>query len=116
MLRGLLRRCARCAGKGVFDGYFRLATRCRHCGFRFEREEGYWTGAMIVNIAACEFWFAVLFGAVVAATSPEVPWTPLVAVAVLTNGLLPIVFYPFSKTIWMALEVYYHPDPSDDLD
>ena len=115
VLRGLLRRCPRCAASGIFDGYFRLASRCPRCGFRFEREEGYWTGAMIVNIAACEVWFAVLFVAVVIATVPEIPWGPLLVVAAVTNGVLPVVFYPFSKTIWMALEVYYHPDPADDI-
>jgi hypothetical protein len=36
-------------------------------------------------------------------------------VALLTNGLLPVVFYPWSKTIWMALDLYFHHDPGEDL-
>jgi hypothetical protein len=70
---------------------------------------------MIVNIAACELWFAILFVAVIVATLPDVAWVPLLAVALLTNGLLPVVFYPWSKTIWMALDVYLHRDGRDDL-
>ena len=113
--RGLLRRCPRCGQGKIFSSFFTLRARCPRCGFRFEREEGYWTGAMIVNIAACEIWFAILFVAVIAATLPDIAWVPLLGVALLTNGLLPVVFYPWSKTLWMALDVYWHRDTADDL-
>jgi uncharacterized protein (DUF983 family) len=111
----LLRRCPRCGQGKIFASFFTLCPRCPRCGFRFEREEGYWTGAMIVNIAACEAWFAILFIAVIVATLPDIAWMPLLGVALLTNGLLPVFFYPWSKTIWMALDVYAHHDPRDDL-
>ena len=113
--RACLRRCPRCGSSDIFVGFFQLRDRCPSCAFRFEREEGYWTGAMIVNIAACEVWFGILFGASVLLTWPDVPWELLLGVALFTNGLLPVVFYPWSKTIWMALEVYLHWDPNDDL-
>jgi hypothetical protein len=70
---------------------------------------------MIVNIGVCEAWFAILFVAVIVATLPDIAWVPLLAVALLTNGLLPVLFYPWSKTIWMALDVYLHHDAADDL-
>jgi uncharacterized protein (DUF983 family) len=113
--RGLMRRCPRCGQPKIFSSFFSLRSSCPRCGFRFEREEGYWTGAMIVNIAACEIWFAILFIGVIAATLPNIAWVPLLGVALFTNGLLPVVFYPWSKTIWMALDVYYHRDLTDDL-
>lgn len=86
-----------------------MKPRCDVCGYSFEREEGYWTGAMIVNIAVCEAWFFLLFIGTVLLTLPDVAWAALLLVALVTNGLLPIVFYPFSKTIWMALDLYAHP-------
>lgn len=69
---------------------------------------------MIVNIAVCELWFVVLFGLIALPTFPDVPWRLLLAVGLLTNGLLPVVFYPWSKTVWMALELLFHWDPEDD--
>ncbi len=51
----------------------------------------------------------MLFVGTLIATLPEVEWVPLAIVALVTNGLLPIVFYPHSKTIWMALDLYWHP-------
>lgn len=86
-----------------------MARTCSVCAYPFEREPGYWTGAMIVNIAVCEVWFLVLLMTVIFATIPDVPWQPLLAVALVTNGLLPVLFYPFSKTIWMALNLHFHP-------
>jgi hypothetical protein len=65
---------------------------------------------MIVNIAACEIWFVIGFVGILIATMPDVKWGPILAVMLITNGLLPIVFYPFSKTIWMGLDLHFHPD------
>jgi uncharacterized protein DUF983 len=82
---------------------------CTECGYSYEREEGYWVGALIMNIAAADVCFAVLFAAVVLATMPDVAWAPLLAVAIFTNALLPALFYPYSKTLWMAVDLYMHP-------
>ena len=109
LARGLRKRCPMCGRSKVFRSYFGMNQGCPKCGYTFERESGYWTGAMIVNIAVAEVWFALLFGAVVLATMPDIAWVPLLIVALTTNGLLPIVFYPHSKTIWMALDLYFHP-------
>ena len=109
LARGVRKRCPMCGGSKVFRTFFAMNPACSRCGYTFERESGYWTGAMIVNIAVAEIWFALLFGAVVLATMPDVAWVPLLVVALVTNGLLPIVFYPHSKTLWMALDLYFHP-------
>lgn len=69
---------------------------------------------MIVNIAVCELWFVILFGLVVLSTYPAVPWRLLLGIGLLTNGLLPVIFYPWSKTFWMAFEVLLHWDTTDD--
>jgi uncharacterized protein (DUF983 family) len=108
MRRGLLRRCPRCGGKGIFDSYFKLKETCPTCGYSFERESGYWVGAMTVNIAVAEAIFFVVFIAVILATMPDVDWVPLLMVALITNAVVPVLFYPFSKTVWMAGDLYFH--------
>ena len=109
VMRGFRRRCPRCGEGKAFESYFKMRERCPVCGHSFEREEGYWTGAMIVNIAACEIWFFIGFVGILIATVPDVNWSAILAVMLVTNGLLPILFYPFSKTIWMALDLRFHP-------
>jgi uncharacterized protein (DUF983 family) len=85
-----------------------MVERCPGCGLRFEREEGYWVGAMIVNFAVTEVAFVVVFAAGLAISWPDVPWVLLTVVAVAVNAVVPLIFYPFSKTLWMALDVLLH--------
>ena len=107
--RGLRKRCPHCGNKGLFDGWFKLKERCPTCGYRFEREDGYWVSAIIVNTAVIEGLFLVVFLAVVLATAPEVEWVPLLVIAVVMNLVFPIFFYPLSKTVWMGIDLYFHP-------
>jgi uncharacterized protein (DUF983 family) len=109
VLRGLRRRCPRCGRGKAFSSYFTLRESCPVCGYGFYREEGYWVGAMIVNIAACILWFFVLFVGALAVTWPDINWAAVLAIALVTNGLLPVLFYPQSKTVWMALDLHFHP-------
>jgi uncharacterized protein (DUF983 family) len=97
-------------GRGrAFEGFYRMRDRCPQCGYAFEREEGYWVGAVIMNFVFVEAWFALLFVTIVFATAPDIPWVPLLIVAIVTNGILPVILYPYSKTLWMALDLHFHP-------
>jgi uncharacterized protein (DUF983 family) len=110
LLRGFTRRCPRCGSGGLFNGYFELAERCPGCGCRFEArpEDGLFLGALTVNLAITEGVLLLgLFGyiAVLAAGGGEGPplW-PILTVAAVLAALMPILFYPFAKTIWAAIE------------
>ena len=114
--RGLRRRCPRCGSGGIFDSYFSLKERCPTCDYPFERESGYWVGAIAINMAIAEAIFFVLFIAVVLLTMPGVEWMPLLAVALVTNAIVPVIFYPFSKTIWMSGDLYFHRYKSEEAE
>lgn len=107
--RGLRKKCPVCGNGNLFDGWFKLKERCPSCGYSFAREEGYWVSAVIVNMAVIEALFLVLFLVVVIGSAPEVPWGPLIVLATAFNLLFPIFWYPFSKTIWMGIDLYFHP-------
>lgn len=77
---------------------------CPRCGLHFEREQGYWAGALAVNIIVTGGVFAVVFVALLVATIPDVPVLPLLAVLVPIAVVLPILYYPFSKTVWAAID------------
>ncbi len=42
-------RCPRCLQGRVFAGLFRMHVQCPRCGLLFEREPGYFTGAMYIS-------------------------------------------------------------------
>jgi uncharacterized protein (DUF983 family) len=115
--RGLLRRCPRCRSRGIFASYFKLKEACPTCGYPFERESGYWVGAIVINMAVAEIAFFFLFIGVVLLTMPDVEWGPLLIVALVTNAIMPVVFYPLSKTVWMAVDLHFHPHQEErDVD
>ena len=107
--RGLARRCPACGGRGLFASYFTLHEHCPTCGLRFEREDGYWLGAMIVAIGVVIALFALVFLGGVLLTWPDVPWTALLIATVLLNGLVPVVLYPWCMTAWMGLHHAFVP-------
>lgn len=81
---------------------------CNGCGFRFEREPGYFVGAMIINTAITIVVMLVTMVVVLGSTWPEVRWGVVLPLTVTAAGLTPVVFYPWSKTMWAAIEMSYH--------
>jgi uncharacterized protein (DUF983 family) len=115
--RGLARRCPLCGAGGLFRRWFTIVERCPRCGFRFERMEGHWLGALGINTTVS---FAAVLVAVIVAFaltySDESPTIAVVAV-VATAVVVPLVFYPVSKTLWSAIDLAMRPlEPEDDVD
>lgn len=78
--------------------------RCPRCDLRFEREQGGFLGAMTINfMVAVTVWVAVLV-VVLVFTVPDVPVTPLLISSVAVLVLVPLWFYPRSKSLWAAIE------------
>lgn len=86
-----------------------MKLQCDRCGLEFEREEGYWVGAVIINTAVTFATFLVVFGGSVVITWPDVPWALVLGLTVAANITIPILFYPLSKSLWLAMELSWHP-------
>lgn len=115
MARALRRRCPRC-GVQAFDSWFQMREHCPGCGLRFEREPGYWVGAVTINTTVIFGTFLVVFGGLVVLTWPEVPWLTVLIVTAAANVLIPTLFYPISKTVWLALEMGWHPLEPEEIE
>ena len=108
ILRGLARRCPRCGQGGLFRGWFRLVESCPRCGLRFEREEGAFLGAMALNYGVAGVIFmAVLIGWMIL-DWPDIQVVPLLLTCIAVITAVVILFWPFSKTLWAAVEVMLH--------
>jgi uncharacterized protein (DUF983 family) len=106
--RALTRRCPYCGGRDIFAGYLSLREKCPHCRAVFEREEGYFLGAYAINLVAAEILGLGLVLYLLFAT----PLTRLSidAKSILAGAVavgLPILFFPFSRTLWMALDLFF---------
>ena len=110
--RGVRRRCGRCAARGLFEGWFRLKERCPGCGYRFAREEGFFTGAYLINFAVTEgLMFVALMAFVVArgAAGIGIPLLPVIVATVAAAVIAPVIGYPFAVSTWAAIDLAMRP-------
>jgi uncharacterized protein (DUF983 family) len=111
--RGIRRRCPRCGGGNLFQGYFRMRPACPTCGHCFEprAEEGFFLGALTINLGVTQT--AILLGLfayiiVLAGGDGGIPVVPVLLVSAVLVVALPILFYPFARTIWAACDCALH--------
>jgi uncharacterized protein (DUF983 family) len=108
--RALTFRCPHCGGGWVLSRLGRVRERCSACGFRFERtDESYFSGAMFFGLLMGEGLFAVSLLIIVIASWPNVPWDALTVGAPLGMLLLLPILLPFSKVVWLAIDVLVRP-------
>jgi uncharacterized protein (DUF983 family) len=110
MRRAISRRCPYCGSPGIFEGYFALRDRCPTCGVTFEREEGYFLGGYALNLVVAEFValglaLYLLFGTDL--RDLGLIWQEAIAVALAVA--FPLILFPFSRTVWIALDLVLHP-------
>jgi uncharacterized protein (DUF983 family) len=114
--RALRLRCPNCGQGRLFTSWLRMRERCPVCGLKLERgEEGYQVGSYMFNIVAAELVFAALFLGAVVLTWPTPPWKVLEYGGIALMVVAPFVFFPFSKTLFLAFDLLFRPAGSDDL-
>lgn len=103
LLRGLTLRCPRC-GASFLSG-MRLRTACAGCGLPLQPGDGDELGSVALNIVLGE---GVFIGGLLAAillTMPTPPWDAILCGGIAGAVLMPLLFYPVSKTLWLALHL-----------
>jgi uncharacterized protein (DUF983 family) len=114
--RAIRLRCPNCGGGPLFRSWFRLRSHCPACGLPLERgEEGYQVGSYMFNIIASELLFAAIFLAALLLTWPDPPWELLQYGGMTLMVLAPLLFYPFSKTLFLAFDLVFRPPTPDEL-
>jgi membrane protein implicated in regulation of membrane protease activity len=85
-----------------------MAERCPTCAFRLDQGDGAFLGAMAINYGVAGTLFIGILIVWVAATAPDVPVLPLLLVGLGATGATILLFFPFSKTIWAAIDLLLH--------
>lgn len=101
--------CPRCGGAPLFRTRFSMASECARCGLRFERAQGYFVGAIYINYAVTSLiaigGYFVLWWLTELSTAAQLAlWLPVVV-------LFPLWFFPYSRSLWLALEWALNPEP-----
>ncbi len=84
-----------------------MFSHCTECELKFEREQGYFIGAMYIN-----------YGATVLLTFPgyfildiftSIPFLFNFGVWGLVSAVFPIFFYRYSKSLWLNFDYAFNP-------
>jgi len=79
---------------------------CPSCGVVLQRrEDGYTLGGLWLNLLFAELVTATLFISTLVATWPAPPWRLLRVGLPVLALVTPVLFYPFSKTLFLALDL-----------
>jgi uncharacterized protein (DUF983 family) len=93
-------RCPSCGHLPIFKAPFRIRQHCPSCGMVFEREDGYFVGAIMVNIIATEMVILAiyLFCLLTIGFSERFIFFILFPMGLIS----PAVFYHHSWSLWLS--------------
>ncbi|HEY0169970.1 MAG TPA: DUF983 domain-containing protein [Pyrinomonadaceae bacterium] len=103
LLKGARLRCPVCGGASVFQSPFRVRPECPSCGSVFQREEGFFVGAIMINVVTTEAAVMATAGLWLLASSAGESgalFAALFAVAL----LFPVAFYHHAWSLWLAAD------------
>jgi hypothetical protein len=96
--------------------------RCPHCDFRYDRgEEGYFSSSMAINLIISEFIVTAMTIPVAVASSAAgedmiAALLHMLIWFVPTAILLPFIFFHHSRSLWIAMDHFFHPVTRDALE
>ena len=101
-------RCPRCRRGAVFHGLMSMHERCSVCDLKFEREPGYFYGAMyasyFLGLVTTAYWLPLLL----------LGYPPLVVIGLPAIQLIlqiPLSFR-YSRIIWLHVDHHFDPELS----
>ena len=100
-------KCPKCKTGSLFLGLFKMHSECPHCHFKFEREHGFFVGAIYLNYAATVViampgYFVLDYFTQITLTQQLVLWISFAT-------LFPIFFFRYSRSLWLGLDYIFNP-------
>jgi uncharacterized protein (DUF983 family) len=107
LTRGVRLRCPRCGEGLLFAGFFSMHTQCSYCALTFEREQGYFVGAIYVNYAATTLiaiagFLALDYFASLSLSQQLLLWGSF-AIG------FPLFFFRYSRSLWLSIDYLFNP-------
>ena len=119
LFRGLRLRCPDCGETPLYGSFFKMKHHCSRCGLIFEREQGYFIGALYINVIVTESLLLFLF--ILYYTIRPVSEDALYVVLFSLALILPLIFFRHSRSLWLAVDHIIEPNsnrvaPEDEFD
>ena len=114
--RALARRCPRCGAGRIWRSWFAMLHECPTCGLVFERGESsdFWVGAYLINLVVAETSAVVIAAVMWLVLGPRVSFNVLWGASMALAVVMPLLFYPFARTLWLAFDLHFRPSEAGD--
>lgn len=112
--RAARRRCPVCGQNKLFRAWVRMVPDCPQCGLVFGRLPGHWLGSWFLNICVVQLAVVLILTISVAITWPDPPMWNIGIATALSAVLVPFLFFPYSRTLWTAIDLAMRPLDYDD--
>ena len=100
-------KCPKCERGPLFRRRFSTFARCPECGLKFEREPGYFVGAMYLNYGAT---VCIAFpGFFLLEVFTTIPFAINLGGWGLFSALFPVLFYRYSRSLWLSFDYMFNP-------
>lgn len=96
----------------MFRHWFAMRDRCAHCGISLAT--GNSVGANLLNLVLSELTLVTALAIIVARTWPDPPWSLLQYGAPILMVIAPLVFFPLSRVLFVAIDLAMHPQALPD--
>jgi uncharacterized protein (DUF983 family) len=91
----------------MFRGLFTMQPQCPSCQLKFEREQGYFLGAIYINYAATVL--CMLTGFFLLDYFVQLSLTYQIIIWCGFGIVFPMLFYRYSKSLWLSLDYIFNP-------
>jgi uncharacterized protein (DUF983 family) len=101
----LWQRCPVCLEGPMYSGWITMHERCPRCGHQFERETGFFQGAMYVSWVMSVGLFATLAIMAMVGLAPRIGLNAALAVAVVVYMPTVPMLFRYSRVIWAHINI-----------
>jgi uncharacterized protein (DUF983 family) len=111
LLRCLRLRCPACGHSSIVQRPFRIKDECPACGSHFKREEGFFVGAISINVVMTELFILVLY--LISMPFIGSHYQTVLTVLFIVALIFPVAFYHHSWSLWLSFDHLVETLPKD---
>ena len=106
-VRALKLRCPACGDGPIYESLIRVRHHCPVCGLIFQREQGYFIGAVYINVIATEslLFAGLILSLLIAPNAGSGLYNVLLVFAI----VLPVLFFRHSRAFWLCIDHFFDP-------
>jgi uncharacterized protein (DUF983 family) len=103
---GIRLRCPRCGVGRLYVKSFKMFDHCPNCDLKFEREQGYFIGAMYINYAATVA--IAVPGYLLLDVFASLTINQQLALWVPFAVIFPLLFFHHARSLWLVLDHFFN--------